>query len=426
MTPAVHLFEEHAEVLAHWWSLLHAPNASGPVDVLYLDAHLDLQYVHPARIDRLRACASRAQVEALVKRHPLMPDEGTAYGIEDFLYPASQLGLIGRVIWVAPPHVDIDQPQRAMAWLQQMQGVTEADLASFRINEQGWLEGRLLGLHLLIGRLHQLASLNWPRPCVWDIDVDYCIGLPGDKVWITPDAVCQALYALPCRPVSITVSKSVGTGFTPARFEFLGEWFQVALGGEAKAAEKARAKWAARVADDDGTGRSDARGLQDARPGEPEAMTLLRQLTEIRARRLPCEMGRVLMWSRRVAGMADDVEPATQALLWAALGLLFSALRMMDRAMACAEHHRALTGVPHAGLAVDIGRQLMASGRCREAQPWLRCGLNEDETRVTAHVYLAQTHAELGDADQAALLLDQAIDMSPAWAALRQQRKQWP
>lgn len=414
MKPAIHLFEEHAHVLPLWWALRRERGEQGPVDVVYLDAHLDLQYVSAARIDRLRACASQAQVEALVKPHPLMPDGDSAFGIEDFLYPAARLGLIDRVFWVAPPHVDIDQPLKAMAWLQQMQGVTADELASFHVNAQGWLEGRLLGLHLCIGRLHQLSALSWQRPCVWDIDVDYCIGLPGDKVWITPDVIAPTLHALPCQPLAITVSKSVGSGFTPARFDFLGEWFVNALDADAPQATPARVRWAACLPEGQAA-------CEAGRPGETPALVLLRQLTEIRARRMPIDLGRILWLSKRVAAMAAThpaTSPATQALLWAALGLLFAAMRMTDRAMGCAQHYQGLMGSAHAGLAVEIGRQLMASGACEQAQAWLRGGLHEDETRVPAHVYLAQACSELGAHAQASRLLEQAIDLSPAWAEL--------
>ncbi|HET6786905.1 MAG TPA: hypothetical protein VFH49_03010, partial [Aquabacterium sp.] len=222
----VQVFEEHAAVLAHWWAL----KAQGPLDVLYLDAHLDLQFVNPQRLARLRACASASEVAEQAKPHPLCLDAQGAYGIEDFLYPAAQLGLIGRLIWVAPPHVDLSDLGRALARLEQMEGVSPEDLCAFVRRPDGWIEGRLLGLTLLIGRLEHLPGLPRVHPWVLDIDVDYFVAIPGDAVWTDPAEVMRMLRAMPVEPLSVSISRSVSSGFTPLRHRFLGDllaaWWQ--------------------------------------------------------------------------------------------------------------------------------------------------------------------------------------------------------
>src|SRR5262245_4353796 len=110
-------FEEHSSVLEAWWRLPRRPRS-----LVYLDAHLDLQQLAPARLRRLRECTTAQQIAALRKPHHLYPDQGFSYSLEDFLYPAHRLGLIERIFWVAPPHVNTGYSQAAFERMQQMDG----------------------------------------------------------------------------------------------------------------------------------------------------------------------------------------------------------------------------------------------------------------------------------------------------------------
>src|SRR3954471_407273 len=167
------LFEEHPSVLPHWWR-----ERARARTVVYLDAHLDLQYVNPERIRRLEQCTSGEQVAALEKPHDLSPDGHFCYSIEDFLYPAVRLGLIGRLVWVAPPHVLTRDSDKVLEQLRQMDGVDPDDLASLR-RVGGCIEGRLLGLDLTICDLRHLQAMALPAESVIDIDVDYFVTVPG-------------------------------------------------------------------------------------------------------------------------------------------------------------------------------------------------------------------------------------------------------
>lgn len=444
----VQVFEEHAAVLAHWWAL----KAQGPLDVLYLDAHLDLQFVSLQRLARLRACTSALAVADLAKPHPLCLDAEGAYGIEDFLYPAVQLGLIGRLIWVAPPHVDLSDLGRALARLEQMEGVSPEDLCSFVRRPDGWIEGQLLGLSLLIGRLEHVPSLSLAHPWVLDIDVDYFVAIPGDAVWADPAEVMGVLRALPVEPLSVTVSRSVSSGFTPLRHRFVGDLLAALwLGDEVQASHLGRLLALDRALQ---SGQTDAtvtgcRAEQTAHPDcaatlyllslalaqtpgaaaeaaewlaaaqvrcEAYRPDVLREICQIRARRLPCDLGQVLALTRRVQTLSGP--PDRQALAWAALGLLHAAFRQTERAVACARQFQALTGQAHAELSVDIARLCLASGQADQALPWLAQALDQDETRVTALVYLAQACERQGQGPEAIAALRQAQALSPAWIEL--------
>src|SRR5215213_1527328 len=110
------LFEEHASVLPHW-----VANGLRDATLVCLDAHLDFHYIAPDRIARLQACSTPAEIRRLESPHPLSPCRDYCYGIEDFLYAAAQLGIVRRLVWVAPPHVLVDLGATLRA-LRQMEG----------------------------------------------------------------------------------------------------------------------------------------------------------------------------------------------------------------------------------------------------------------------------------------------------------------
>ena len=155
-------------MLALWWER-HAHDRT----VICLDAHLDLQHIGAERIARLKESRSVEQVRALEKPHCLLPDKGFSYSVEDFLYPASRLGLINRLIWVAPPTVRIAYAAHAIEQLQQMDGVLPDDLYSFKKTDGGWIEGRLLGLDMVVCDYRHLDFIELPRDSLVDIDIDY-------------------------------------------------------------------------------------------------------------------------------------------------------------------------------------------------------------------------------------------------------------
>ena len=88
-TPPPVIFEEHCTVLAAW----QRRGLRGKT-LVYLDAHLDLQRVNETRMQRLRSAPSPEAFAALEKPDHLLPDGEYVYGLENFLYPASRLGIV--------------------------------------------------------------------------------------------------------------------------------------------------------------------------------------------------------------------------------------------------------------------------------------------------------------------------------------------
>src|SRR5690606_33348618 len=150
----IHLFEEHSDTLSVWWQ--HRRPGS---TVVYLDAHLDLQETTAGGIERLRQCNAVKEVRRLAAPHHLNQSQHYAYGIEDFPHPASRLGLLERLIWVAPPHVPRGYTRSLVEYMQQMDGIDFDELTGFR-RTGGAFRGRLLGLDITICDYEHLADID--------------------------------------------------------------------------------------------------------------------------------------------------------------------------------------------------------------------------------------------------------------------------
>lgn len=370
------IFEEHSEVLAHWF----ASGVRGAT-LICLDAHLDLQFIDPARIARLAACTSAAALAQLESPHCLSPGRGACYGIEDFLYPAARLGLLRRVVWVAPPHVLQGGMASALRGLLQMEGVTVDELETFRVGAGGALEGRLLGVELTICVLEQLPALPLAGPLLVDIDADYFVVVPDDVVWAEPAAVVAALKKAAGPLAELTLARSVSSGFMPLQFRCI--------------ADELAALW-------------EGRSAPACAAVQADPYDLVRRLCEFRARRIRLDLATVTALQREVA--QGGLDPARQAIAWIALGRLFTAFGRVDEAIACDGK-----GGGHPELALEIAKLQMKGGRLDAAAAFLARAAADDETRVGAWLLQAECLHRAGDhggARAAALLAHRA---APAW-----------
>lgn len=433
------IFEEHSSVVPHWFAA-----GVSAATVIYLDAHLDLQFVDASRIARLRHCATADEIAQLESPHPLSPDRSACYGIEDFLYPAARLGLIQRVIWVAPPHVMRVGMASALRGLQQMEGVTVEDLESFHRTPGDWIEGRLLGLDLEICDLSQLSRVSLDGCVLVDIDTDYFISVPDDTVWAQPREVIVALKELVGKGADVTIARSVGSGFLPLRHRFL--------------ADHVAALWEGRRDDADHwqslldlelqllSGRRDdaLTGLNEARQRRPDCAAschalalatldaqerarhlvmagvldpafsddVVRRLGEFRARRKRVDLATVMGLHREVAALQDSAE--RQATAWIALGLLYTAFGRLDEARACDEQSLRYSA-GHPELALEIAKLQIARGEYAAAVCLLDRAVVDDETRVAAWLHLAECAFALGSCAQARRHGLAAHQAAPAW-----------
>jgi hypothetical protein len=435
----VQIFEEHASVLPHWLK-----NGVRDRTLVYLDAHLDLQYLREERMQRLRACRGAEELAALEKSHRMLPDGDSSYGIEDFLYAASRLGMIGRLIWVAPPHVEIAGPSAVISELEQMDGVTRDEITSFHHTPQGILRGRLLGLDLTVCRHGDLSALDLPGDALVDIDADYFVEVPGDRAWVDPLRVFEYLDGLAIRPPWISIARSVGSGYMPLHLRFVADYLGAAWRGEAElvahygrlfaavealAEERtddafdllrhqqrvfpgcaATAHLLARAEPDPARARYSLARAAELDPAYRD--DLLRRVSELRCRRRPVRGDDVSELERELAQRALDSQ--SRALVHFALGFVYCAAGRMRGAL---EHYRAGAAIlgPHPELGLEIGRRLLAGPRPEAAETFLRAALGDDRTHSSACVALAALALRRGELTRAVVPLREAQSRAPAW-----------
>lgn len=437
------IFEEHSSVLPLWWE-----GRAQARTIVYLDAHLDLQHIGDERIARLKGCRSVEQVRALEKPHFLMPDDRFSYSLEDFLYPASRLGLIERLIWVAPLHVRTAYSAHAIGQLQQMDGVRPEDLYAFKKTIGGWIEGRILGLDMVICDYRHLEHIALPADSLIDIDIDYFITVPGDKAWVNPREVFEVLHRLPLAPGVVTLSRSVHSGFTPLRFRFIADYLaalwedrgdeqahyarlfeyeallraggrQEAVSGLRRELERYQgcaATWyLLGLAEADAAEAARYRGRAGELSGAYQ-QNVLRSVCELRNRSLPVDMSSVLGLERRLVAETGS-DTTERGLAWAALGLIYCIFGELPRATDCYRRVSAVLG-EHPELAMEIGKLLAGSGQLDPAEVYLRVALQDDKSRTGAHFIIAQIKGAKGLLDEAREHLVRASEAAPAWDEL--------
>jgi hypothetical protein len=431
------VFEEHASVLPRWWS-----DGIRGATLICVDAHLDLQFIAPERIERLRACGTLQEMQALESPHPLSPErDGSCYGIEDFLYAAAQLGVVRRLVWVAPPHVLADL-HAALAALRQMEGVTQAQLDSFAPTPGGWFEGDLLGLRIALLEWQQLPAVHLEGPVLADIDADFFVQVPQDHVWMQPRDLLAALRGVLGADADITIARSVGTGFLPLRHRFLADllaaswegrdadaahWqalLDIELSPPAPEVRAARLRQLLAVRPDCAATThalaqavataEDRRALlaRAARLDASYAGDLLRRLGTLRVHAEGIDLATVKRLQRHLETLQDS--PQRLGASWVALGLFYTAFGRLDEAIACDDRSRRHGG-GHPDLALQIGRLEMARGRIGPARPWLQRAADDDETRAAAWLHLSVCASRTGDRAEATQLASRVHAACPAW-----------
>lgn len=427
-----HLYEEHSSVIGQWWRA----GIRGRT-LVTLDAHLDLQYVSAQRIARLEKCTSAEEVEALEKPHDLVPDGEFAYSLENFLYPAARLGLVRRLVWVAPPHVRAGYSRKAVDQLRQMEGVGADDLESFR-RVGGRIEGRLLGLEVTVCELGELERVALPADSLIDFDVDYFVAVPGDRAWIDPREVFTALRRLPHERRFVTISRSVGSGFTPLRHRFLGDYLAVlweergeesehyarlfaleqqldassvaALEAEARQYPECAATWhllGLAHGDRAEAARCQARA---AALSPAYARSFLRSACEIRHRGLRTDRAFVMRLERELPGVPEK----ERGVAFAALGLLWCGFGDLDRGLGCYQRAAAALG-SQSDLAMRLAALLLRAGRAHDAVALLEAALDDDKSRIAAHAYLGYVLGRGGRLEEARRHLEEAHRAAPCW-----------
>ena len=279
----------------------------------------------------------------------------------------------------------------------------------------GWFEGRLMGLELVVLEWQQLAKLPLDGAIAVDIDADYFVKVPHDRIWARPRVIVTALQerlgerrTSPSRvrwaPASCRAPPIPGR---PA-------------GGTVGRPRRGRAHWQRLLELEADPLPEDARiarlsALLGDRPDSPPPATRWRwrRPTRTNARccwrapprsipttpatccgiwaRCACasrelDLATVVRLHRQLATW--DAAPDRGATAWVALGPALCRLRPHRRGDRARRESRRRGG-GHPDLALQIGRLEMAAGRADAAVPWLERAAMDDETRAAAWLHLS-------------------------------------
>lgn len=187
----------------------------------HFDAHLDIgrEGLSEARLAALAPCQDAGQAaEAGALGNCYLPWGGLHCG--NYLYPAIQEGLVGRLTWVIPPHLPTGDLLR---WTRRhLDGWFELSLASyasFRL-DGGKVVGEALGIPIEVGPWEAFSP---PTEAVLiDLDIDYFVTDEG-TVWGQPEALSGELRSWSA--LATTVAYSVRGGYTPYELRHLADPF---------------------------------------------------------------------------------------------------------------------------------------------------------------------------------------------------------
>ncbi|NMG07821.1 UPF0489 family protein [Brasilonema sp. UFV-L1] len=437
------IFEEHSSVLPEWmrWGI------KGKT-LIYLDAHIDLQLVSQERIAALKNCQTADELAKFEKPHHMLPDRGYSYSIEDFLYPAYCLGIISRLIWVNPPQKSEQtreqKTQEILGKLQSMEGVSLEDLSSLKLIGN-ILEGKLLGLDVVICDYRDLPQLQLPEDSLIDIDIDYFIELPADEPWIDPQEVFASLQKLPLTSDFVTITRSVSSGYMPLRYRFFADYLAALwLGDRQKSTHYSRLFHLDRR-----LGQTEAAavvaGCLDELEKFPDCAatyyllslaeskaelaqeyqnkatnldpnyrpSVLRSISELASRDLKFDRTNLEELENRL--LTSVVNQEELAIAHFTLGLLYSKLGDFRQVF---KHHQIYKKISdrHPQLNFRLGNLLLQAGYPQRAASFLRGALQDDMTVCGAHSLLGRISVKQGDLKQASEHFLKVSELMPAFS----------
>lgn len=441
----IHLFEEHSSTLPIWWQ-----NRSRPHTAVYLDAHLDLQQISLEQLQALQRCQYLDQFKSLESPHHLNPASRYSYGIENFLYPASQLKLIDRLIWVAPPHIPTTYSPALLEYIQQMDGISFEELCGFVELDEGVLRGQLMGLDITICQFSDLHGLAIGEDYYLDIDIDYFVTVPDDRLWIDPASAILQVQDQLGAPLLATVSRAVNSGHTPINFRFIGDYVAAVLANDNSQIEHFQDLYRAITLIDEGQLEQAitlCRQIIDSSPGCAAsqftlgmAMSLAGKDAEFcnaaYARATELDNHYAYDLARAASGFPNRNRKLTseqlnalgrqldmmesgsteQAYAEVAIARLYADAGMLKESWLLLQKQ---TGdlANHGDLLLAIARGILASNEPYKARGLLELALDNIKTRTSATLHLGDLALNANDIDEALSHYQQVSDFAPAWIA---------
>jgi hypothetical protein len=424
-TPKPLIYEEHCSVLADW-----IDRGFQGKTLVYVDAHLDLQFIREERMQKLRAAATREEIAALEKTDHLLPDGDFVYGIENFLYAAAKLGVIGRLIWVSPPHVNIRLSPEVLDYVQQIDGVTFEELTGIRQTAESCYEATLLGLDITFCGVDGLKRLSIPEGSLVDIDTDFFVAIPSDRAWMQPRELHAAVAASVPNPAAISIARSVSSGFLPLRYRYFADNLVALFTADAEQSthyaklfdlEHGNFDEAARIAaiEDESRAFPDCPAtlyLRDRLLAAPEPHAAAGSLSAAYAydpiRLASAVVNRFLALDKScIDKLRAELTTDSSAEANIALGLAYAKRGAVHEALECYREY----GQPHPRLALEIAGLLAAHGDTGQRRQLLEVAAIEDACMSSALLQLADIAISHGELTEARHLSEQVQSIAPAW-----------
>jgi len=438
----IHLFEEHSASLPIWWQAAGAART-----IVYLDAHLDLQPIAEAQIQRLKNAQNIDDIRALEAPHHLNRSDRYVFGIENFLYAAHRLGLLDRLIWVVPPHIPRRYTSSLLDIIQQMDGITFSELCSFRPVPGNALRGTLLGLDITLCDYQDLHSQSITGPWYLDIDIDYFVRVPDDQLWCDPAQLIDQIHAQLGEPVLSTVSRAVGSGFTPLSLRFVADYALAALEQDIPSRQHFHALFTALQRLSQGEIEDARKGLQNACKSRPDcaaahyllgmvldqnkqdtaqvqtankraveldpyyAFDLSRVASGFPNRHRPLDSKQLKLLNTQLSTAPSDKQAYAEiaiARLYAASGALTEAWKLLQK------QSGDLAG--HSDLTLSIAHGLLERGAHQQAKGLLEQAAGAMTSRTNATLSLGDIAFQGGTPETALHHYQQASEYAPAWS----------
>ena len=424
-TPTPLIYEEHCSVLADW-----IDRGFQGKTLVYVDAHLDLQFISDERMQRLGDAATRDEIGVLEKTDHLLPDGDFVYGIENFLYAAAKLGVIDRVIWVSPPHVDIRLSPAVLDYVQQIDGVTFEELTAIRQTEESCYEATLLGLDITFCGVDGLERLSIPEGSLVDIDTDFFVAIPADRAWMHPRELHAAIAANVPDPEMISIARSVGSGFMPLRYRYFADYLAALFTADDERSahyaklfdiEHGNYAEAERIAaiEDESRAFPECPAtlyLRDRLLADPEPHAAASSLCAAYAydpvRLASAVVNRHLALDKsQIDGLRAEMATDASAEANIALGLAYAARGAVHEALECYRGY----GQAHPQLALELGGLLAVHGDVGQRRQFLEVAAIEDACMSSALLQLADIAISQGEFAEARRLTEQVQSLAPAW-----------
>jgi len=416
---------------------------------VHLDGQLDVDWLPDLTVARIAATDPLELPELELHPYAVGARSLDHFGVGNFIYPATRLGIVREVVWVVPDGTLRDGPSAAAlvreVVLGRLQGIGIEEARGFHLAGRT-VQGTLYNVPITICELADLPY--FAEPVLLDIDLGYFTTRSAltqhvlDFPWITPEEVLAGLARKGVRTDRVTLSYSTMGGFLPPDHRWLGPALQARLEGREVPQEVLRYDgMRAEQGGDLAEAEARYRSLVAADPDDASAWFALSRV--LQARRTP-EAGSALQRAVALDPVLADAtlfaadrawwngdfadalaryqewvapRPRHPFALYASRRIAECLLRL-DRAQdAMTALEEVLRFAPgHADSRVELGLLFREQGRLQQAIEQLEAARASLPEMAHAAMALGQTYLEAGEVPRAVAELEVAVEQRPCWA----------